>query len=271
MKKFVLLFLFFGLVVQLNAQDEPACEPDLTYQDSSAGAYPVPFNPETGVGGLADFPACINEEYELVFTLKLGDSISIGAVSADLIGVRIATTGAVTGLPSGLNYFCNPPNCEMQDTVLGCIVIRGTPDAGNATGTYDLVISGEVLVAGLLPLPISFPGTLFPGEYSLTLNGEGQCATTSVNEYLAENISLSNTPNPVVGETRIEFNSLIGGDFTFQVFNLNGGQIYSEPVRLSPGYNMLNFNASHLTEGMYIYSLSNGNGAISRKMMVKRP
>ena len=263
--------LIFSVFTNLQAQEEVACLPDSIYQDSSAGAYPLPFN--NGSGGLAMFPACINEPYELVFTLKLGDSISVAGIGGvDVISAQIETTGAISGLPEGLNYFCNPPDCIVPDSILGCIVITGTPTASNAAGDYELVITGGALLDVFGNFPLTFPGLIGMGSYALTLNEEGQCApmSTGVNDYLSQQISLANTPNPVVQQTTIEMTSLLAGAFQFNVFDRTGRMVYQEAVQLNVGYNTLSYDASALEEGLYIYTLSDGTAVISEKMMVHR-
>ena len=270
MKKLLLLVAFIGLFIQLDAQELP-CMPDTTFQDAPPGAFPVPLN--EGEGGLAEFPACINEPYELVFTLRLGDSIAVaGLGSIDIFNATIPTTGAVTGLPEGLNYFCNPPDCIFPDTLLGCILVTGTPTAANQPGAFPLTIMGSVLLDGFGDFPLIFPGLLAPGEYIIDLNETGGCeaVTTSVPSYLKSNIELGNIPNPVSTTTLIEMTSLIDGDFQFKVFDMTGRSIHSENIHLNIGYNTLSYDASALGEGMYLYTLGDGNAMIHEKMMVSR-
>ncbi len=249
------------------AQEEVACVPDTTLQDSSFIVHPLPLN--EGVGGLAEFPACVNEPYELVFTLLVPDSINNNGLLIDVSSASIETTGAIVGLPEGVNYFCNPPNCIFSDTLAGCIVLKGTPTSNNPPGEYELVISG-VAQFGPLPFPVTFPGILAPGSYALTLQEEGACegTSTSVN-YLAEQITLSNTPNPVQYQTNIEMTSLMEGDVQFKVFDNAGKEVHARNIRLNFGYNTLQFDASSLNNGMYFYTISDGRAMIYEKMVVE--
>ncbi len=270
MKKILLLVALISACIQLDAQ-ELACIPDTTFQDASPGAYPLPLN--EGEGGLAEFAACINEPYELVFTIKLGDSVSVGTLgSIDVFSATIPTTGAVTGLPEGLNYLCNPPDCIFPDTLLGCIVVTGTPTAANQPGNYPLVIKGSALLDGFGDFPLEFPGLLAAGEYILPLNDTGGCeaVSTSIPSYLKSNIELANMPNPVHTTTMIEMTSLIDGDFQFKVFDMTGKSVYVENIHLNVGYNTLTYDATSLQEGMYIYTLGDGNAMIYEKMLVSR-
>ena len=116
----------------------------------------------------------------------------------------------------------------------------------------------------------TIPGNIFGGEYKLLINEAGGCASVSTNDFLAQNISLANIPNPVVAQTTIEVSSDISGDFQFAVFDVAGKLMHSEQIQLTTGYNSFNYDASDLGAGMYIYAISNGTGAISEKMIVSR-
>ena len=269
MKKLLLLVALISVFTQLDAQ-EVVCEPDTMFQNAPPGAFPMPLN--NGEGGLAEFPACINEPYNLVFTIRLGDSVSIAGADIDIFNATIPVSGAVTGLPEGLNYFCNPPDCIFPDTLLGCILVTGTPTDANQPGSFPLTIEGSVLLDLLGDFPLVFPGILAPGEYILDLNDTGGCeaVSTSIPSYLKSNIELSNTPNPVTTSTLIEMTSLIDGDFQFKVFDMTGRSVHSENIHLNIGYNTLSYDASALGGGMYIYTLGDGNAMIHEKMMVSR-
>jgi len=270
MKKTLLLFgLFISLAFQINAQDDVACVPDPAFADSNQVVFPLPLL--NGTGGIEMFPACIGEPYDLVFSFRIGDSAVINGFPVDLVEASIATTGGVTGLPEGLNYFCNPPDCIFPDTLLGCIVVKGTPTENNTVGVNPLIITAQV-TASIFPQPITetIPGTIFPGEYNLVLNEAGGCQSVSTNDYLAQNIALGNSPNPVIDQTMIEVSSDISGEFQFTVLDVAGKLIHSEQIQLATGYNTFTYNAADLGAGMYIYAISNGTGAISKKMIVSK-
>lgn len=269
MKKIILLSSFIFCIFQLNAQDV-ACVPDQTFADSAQLVSPLPLDPSTGEGGIEMFPACIGEPYELVFTFRIGDSTAINGFGVNLLRAEIATTGGVTGLPEGVNYFCNPPDCIFPDTTLGCIVLTGTPTANNTVGVRPLVITATVVVDGLGSITETIPGNIFTGEYNLVLNEAGGCESVSTNDYLAQNIALANIPNPVIDQTTIEVTSDISGDFQFTVLDVAGRLMHSEQIQLTSGYNSFNYDATDLGAGMYIYAISNGTGAISEKMIVGR-
>ena len=267
MKKILLILGLTLCLIQLHAQDV-ACIPDSSFVDSTRVVFPLPLDPNTGEGGIAAFPACIGDPYELVFTFKIGDSAVVNGFPVDLIRAEIATTGAIEGLPEGINYFCNPPDCIFPDTTLGCIVLRGTPTENNTVGVNNLIISAGVVLDVIGVFNTTIPGPLFTGEYNLTINEMGQCTSVSTNDFLAENIALANIPNPVIDRTMIEISSEISGDFQFQVFDVAGKLLHNQTIQLANGYNAFEYDASALGAGMYIYAIGNETGAIAEKMIV---
>lgn len=159
------LFVSLLALTTINAQ----CLPDSTFQDAPLGVYPTPFDSVSFPnGGLNEFPATIGEPYSLTFTVKLTDSVLIPPFNFDLAGFALNEEG-IMGLPIGLEYSCNPPNCIFTDSMLGCIIIEGTPDTINRTGDYNLQIQGTIFSVNEDSLAFGFPSPLTPGEYLLTL------------------------------------------------------------------------------------------------------
>ena len=176
MKKIVLLILvlFYFMSVALNAQ--VPCTPDpVKFRDSASGVYPRAYQDTVPWGGIKT-PACIGKSYEFVFTLKVGDTVTYNGILIPLDSAVIATTGAITGLPVGISYSCNPPNCVFKKSTVGCIALKGTPTTTNAPGAFKPIISGKfysTTLAFFNPVSVTFPGTLFPGEYILNVYATG--------------------------------------------------------------------------------------------------
>ena len=78
-----------------------------------------------------------------------------------------------------------------------------------------------------------------------------------------------NYPNPFNPTTSIKFSIPEKGMVTLRVYNLLGEEI-TELVNkeLSAGRHSINFDASNLASGMYIYTLSSGKYVSSKKMML---
>lgn len=102
--------------------------------------------------------------------------------------------------------------------------------------------------------------------------------TTSIEEKLPEQIfALSNYPNPFDQSTTIEFGLLQPSRITLSVSNLFGQKVFETTTEnvLSPGSHELNFDASNLSSGIYIYRITgagtNGQSFVaSKKMIISR-
>mgnify|MGYP003337418496 CR=1 FL=1 len=79
----------------------------------------------------------------------------------------------------------------------------------------------------------------------------------------------NNYPNPFNPSTNINFNLPESGLVTLKVYNLLGQEI-AELVngRMVSGSHSINFDASGLSSGVYIYRLQAGNQVQTKKMML---
>ncbi len=74
-------------------------------------------------------------------------------------------------------------------------------------------------------------------------------------------LKVSNFPNPFTESTVIKFESSIGSDYTFDVFNITGKLVYSQELGYYPaGKNQFSFSRNNLETGMYFFHLKNANG-----------
>lgn len=278
MKQLLLFTLFICSTFSLTAQT-PLCVPDSLYRDSSAGVFPSPRNMENPDGGI-DKPACINTDYEFVFTFKVPSTFEFGGATLGLDSIVVDTTAsemAVGGLPDGLNWGCNPPNCVFDPIMdsLGCLVIYGSSAPSNGVGDYPLTIATTVHTS-FLPLELSFPNSTIPGadgDYTIELFAEGspECnPTTSTQEIFESRFSIGVRPNPFSHFSTIEINALQSEELFFSVSDLLGKRIHAEVVNVVEGQNTLEFDGSKLTEGVYVYTLSSSYGVISNKLLIQR-
>ena len=191
---FSLLSLFTG---QLIAQD---CMPDELYRDSAFAIVPLPRSMDNPDGGI-DKPACLNENYEFVFTFKIPLEVSVGGFTVPVDSVLLDTNDptTITGQPNGVDYACNPPSCNfdpLEDSLV-CVVLYGTPD--DVLGDYPLKIKIQLYNPIFTPFyPLDFPNMVLPGfdgDYTIELREEGNCATTSTTNLNAE-FDITARPNP---------------------------------------------------------------------------
>ncbi|MCC6723885.1 MAG: T9SS type A sorting domain-containing protein [Saprospiraceae bacterium] len=266
MTRFLLAFCLSAFASMLAAQN---CNPDLTYADSTAGVYPKPYEPTlTPNGGITEC-AVIGQPFEFTFTIVINDTLTYSGLSFPLDSVLVTS---VSGLPQGVNYTCDPPNCHFLGNTIGCAKLSGVPTSGNTPGAYDLLIGGSAYVNGsVFPLPISFPdANLAPGTYTIHLNASSSdpCAATATKD-ISKQVSIKTVPNPAQGESQIKINSQISGQFQFQVVDLLGNRIQQRQLNLVFGENTVNLDASELSNGFYLLMLSNERGQVTQKLVVQ--
>ena len=270
MKQLLLLSILSFFTIQLNAQ---ACVPNEIYADSAVGVYPPPMNANNPDGGITE-SACVNKEYEFVFTFVVPDTVTLQGNDYVLDSVVIQPNG-VLNLPAGISYACNPSSCTFTpEDSLGCLVIRGTADEGTE-GMHDLKIKTMIYSSLGFPLPIEFPNNLFPGangNYFLEVEPESStsCFVVGTEDYLSKNIFVSNRPNPFSNLTYFEVHSKVNEVLNFQVFDMLGRRVHHDVVEIFEGANNFEFDGSRLNNGIYTYSLNNGKAAMTGKMVVNR-
>jgi len=59
------------------------------------------------------------------------------------------------------------------------------------------------------------------------------------------------------------------GDYTLCIYDIAGRMIHTQNIAVKPGTQSLTINDLHLTAGMYLAKMSNGNSASVAKMMVQ--
>ena len=263
-------FLCVFSAIQVNAQ---ACLPDVRYKDSLVGVYPSPVTAANPNGGITK-AACIGKPYSFVFTVKIADTITVPlAGKIPLDSLTMATSGAVTGMPTGLTYACNPANCVFKKNTTGCVIIQGTPAATNTVKIYPLVINGKAYSSAISFLypngyPAAFPGDLFPGEYNLKLLATNDPGCISATNDLKEVSNFSAFPNPTNGNTIITIESSVNDNFEFSLTNSLGQRIETRALNIQAGTNAFQFDSSLLPNGIYIYALSKGNRIVSNKLII---
>lgn len=268
MKKFVLIILGIAAWGSIQAQD---CMPDTEVPDSVVVA-PLPYNEITRPDGGIQDTACVDTYFETVFTFNIPTTYEYQGIEAGITSVDVPAEDGIQDLPASISYSCNPPNCVFEADSSGCIVLYGTPTA-DEIGEYDLKIEATIRTTLGIDLDVLLPGDLEPGaEYPFFVRDADfeNCAVVSTFETFEAQFSLSNQPNPLGDFTQIVVASQVQGDFEFIVTDLLGKVVHRQPVELFEGENTIDFNASQLAEGLYIYAITNGRQMASSKMIVNR-
>lgn len=278
MKRLLLLLTTICLLSGINAQ---TCMPDTTLADTIV-ISPLPYDAEnTPDGGITD-TACVGLPFAFTLTVNVPDTFQTQLGDAPLIHVAFATEGAITYDPplSGFTYVCNPPDCVFPGGETGCVEVSGTATESEI-GSHLASFSGSVVVEsvlGPLTVDIEFPDPdspiVPPGEYDFVVrdpatfdNCDGLVGT---NDYLNSVFNIRNRPNPFSGQTQIEVQSAISGDFDFRVTSLLGQEVYRQNVNIVQGENVIEFDGSQLPSGIYVYSLTDGRAFVSKKMTIQR-
>jgi Secretion system C-terminal sorting domain len=279
MKKLLLSALLFCL---MNTFANAQCVPDAIYKDSTFGVYPKPYEPTINPKGGVNKSACIGKPFKFVFTAKIPDSTVVatpfGSLPAKIDSVILdkKDINTIVGLPVGMTYACNPPNCVFYPKKSACLYMYGTATNANKAGDYELKIKtvGYVNVAGLpFNAAISFPDkNIAPGTYILKLEPvtSTTCFVSGASDKY-ENISyISANPNPTNDLTKIAFYMEENDVLDFIVTDITGKRIHQETRKAEHGINTIDFDASNLNAGVYIYSLGNQKGRVTNRLVVNR-
>ncbi len=272
MKSLFTIFCFLLFSVFASGQ----CTTDVTA--TTWGLHPVPSVNLEGLAEVPDLPACIGESYSYTFTVVVPSSFALP--TGGNLGVTQATVASVSGLPSGLSYGeCDPSSCVIPGGASGCFNIIGTPDASNTPGQFEITITLAVEGTALgisQTINLDFPPDPtfnlfdFPLDpYAITLNAASSC-TNSNNDLANEISAIDNNPNPFSETTQISIEALKSGDYDFSVYNLLGEKVASSTYEFQTGTNQIEFDGSNLANGIYVYTISNENGSISKKMMISQ-
>jgi hypothetical protein len=186
------------------------------------------------------------------------------------------------GAPKPLTFV----NC-FPDTTANALIVTGTVQNSTSgivpNGYIDVSVSG-----GTPPYTHAWadgPTTedrfnLAPGTYSIVVTdavgatGNGSWTVTGpgvgIEEQLATNgFALGGAvPNPFNQNTTISFQSRQAGNYAFEVRDLTGRKVAAMEIKAGTGENRILFDGSSLSNGVYIYTLSNGSAQLSDRIVV---
>ena len=227
------------------------CVPDSIYADSTFGVWPTPqTNFPSGDVGVP--------YYEIVNFKVPRDAGAIDSAAAGTYIDSIVLT-SITNLPPGLSFECDNLLCSWRYDSLGCASLSGTP---TTNGTYQISLDATVwtqLFFTPFPIPYSFDG------YVINIGNTGINVIDIDNSIL----ELQNAiPNPSNEMTKILFTSNKSEYVSFQITNLLGETIYVDRIFSKRGVNDILFDTSSLSEGIYVYSISNTTTKSSKRLVV---
>lgn len=264
MNKHLLLLCIAGLMLTNASVFAQTCQRDSNLLNTKQLLSPAPYSPDSPFYNLK--PACINEPYNQSVTVFVPDTFTYLGFKVPIQSVSIALTGAISNLPTGLTYSCDPPNCTFNALSLGCILLYGTPSPANNPDTFDLGISVRVRTL-LGEVPLVLPRDIDPTyHYYLILRPQGQCQVSTFDPD-GPFSTLQILPNPTSGQTYIQAVSTRSGIFWVEVFDVYGQLAQRQQVLLLEGENRLDLDVSALSSGAYFIVLRDENTRAVRRLI----
>ncbi|MBL0294315.1 MAG: T9SS type A sorting domain-containing protein [Saprospiraceae bacterium] len=254
MKK-LLLFILLLSQIGLMAQN---CIPNPLYRDSTGSAvYPRPRSatyPNEGI----NTPGCVGKSFEFLFTVRIPSTFMGTALTA----MSLATTGAVAGLPTGISYSCNPPNCRFLADSLGCIKLSGVIDNATVPGIFPLTINGTLDLGGFM-FPVSFPNaSIAPGTYEIVVKeATATECTTKTNEKMLAHYTLI-YPNPAYDKLGIEWDVQMIQYKKVELISREGKVIHKENI--GENERGISINVENIPSGIYLIRLMDASSTLTK-------
>lgn len=192
--------------------------------------------------------------------------------------------------PWGIWY--NAGTVPNQTSTQGCVYINGTESQWNdlaalsnygaGRGAVQLEIDVDVRIAGTNPdlssiiqngswmsaVPASLGGGAITVDDYWLVAQESSVGIVEVDE--SKFMLVNNYPNPFNGVTNITFNAPYDMQgLEFNVYSILGSRVHTEKFDAERGMNTIKYDGTQLSSGLYIFTLTDGNTTLTRKMNVK--
>lgn len=256
----------------------------VTFADTILAVEIIPGNPQDVTIYIDAFK--ITDVRNVPTGMTYGTNIPSSDPSVNDQGVPTDPTYAPWGI------WFNDGDVPTQTPTQGCVYISGGEAEWNALaalgnlgagiGAVQLEIDVDARIGGSLPdlsaiiqtgsylsaVPASLGGGFITVDDYWLVAQESSVGIIEVDE--RKFMLVNNYPNPFTGVTNISFNAPNDmTDLEFNVYSILGNQIHSEVLGANKGVNNIEYNGSHLSSGLYIYTLSDGVNTLTRKMNVK--
>ena len=243
------LIALFLIALVSGVKDASAqCTPDPTI--TSPGIYP-----DSATGFL---PGIEGTPYSQIVQVRVPVDTMLGSLNVNITGTSL---DSATGIPPGLTYTCNVPNCFFPGGGNGCVLISGVPTVpGTYNPTFYLTTYGTVFG---VPVP---PQNDVVDYYFIDVNQATGIAgqTPKVFEVY------QNIPNPFKNKCQIKYYSPGIGSVELTVFNLIGKVVHRDVMNAKPGFNSFLFEAENLQAGIYMYTVSYGQFSYTKRMVISQ-
>ena len=276
MKRFTLILTLTISCFLASAQ----CTPNSLYQDSTSGTWPDTIqNLPHVTQGVSYYTAIDIKTPATLIEAANGDS-SLTHIDTTILGIPISQyignwdvdsmiLVQVNGVPNGISLDCNTgPACSFPGDVVGCANVSGITN--DPVGVYPIEILVNVYTHGTLagfPVNTDLYSALGYYEsingYKIVINSTSSIETFHENDFKL----FQNSPNPFSDYTTIKFNIPKSDNISFEVVDMFGRKVFTDNIIASKGVNSYQFNHD-LSAGIYMYSITNGNLMIAKRMIV---
>tara|TARA_B100000214_G_scaffold243909_1_gene178833 strand:+ start:5645 stop:6409 length:765 start_codon:yes stop_codon:yes gene_type:complete len=251
-------FLFFLVLVLWVSNINAQCTPDPQYV--APGIYP-----DTSIG-LA--PAQVGQSYSENITV-ITPTDTIIDVLGNLIPVTIDSISlmSVSGLPPNFTYLCDPPSCGFPGGTAKCVQLYSVVDPiVSDVGVYNIIFE-TTSYASNVPIIGTFTQDDVIDYYYIEISD----VTAVLNVLDFNDFELKGVyPNPVNKKAKIQFITGIEEEILFSVYNLLGEKIESRSILSSKGINTVYLETSSYSDGIYLYSISNGKKIQVKNMLISQ-
>ena len=253
MKKILLTLTLAFVFIGANAQ----CTPDPQY--TIAGIYP---DSATGLPN-----ALVGQPYNEVITIiaPLDTTVALFGQTIPVTIVDISLD-SVNGLPANFDYDCADSNCVFAGGSTSCAELFSNTNPTVADiGSYQIFMYTTTAADAGQLFGIQYQQDVID-YYYIDIIGN---STSTMNQFNNFTFELKGVyPNPVNDQSRIQFITGEPKDVVFSVFNYLGEKMDEQIIAANRGVNDIFINANNYSNGMYLYSINNGERIISKRMII---
>ena len=250
MKKTLLILIFAFATGLVYAQN--GCSPDLQF--NAAGIYP-----DSIVGLSAAF---VGQAYSQNITIVTPSDTNLppfGLLTIDNIDLT-----SVSGLPPNFDYACDPPTCSFAGGTSKCAELYSTSNP-TAVGLYPLIFETTTYVSNVPIIGTTTQNDIIDYYFIEIFSN----TTSVVNQFDTFTFQMKDIyPNPVNDQSKIQFITGEPKDVVFSAFNYLGEKMDEQIIAANRGVNDIFINANNYPNGMYLYSINNGEKIISKRMVI---
>ncbi|MCB0396493.1 MAG: T9SS type A sorting domain-containing protein [Flavobacteriales bacterium] len=237
----ILSFMLLGISTHVLAQ----CTP------SSAATSPGFRAPDNSLR-MPD--GTINVAYSQSITINVPDTVNVFGTMIPVDSLKVTS---ITNFPAGISASA-ADKAVYYGGDKGCALVSGTTsvawlDTINIAYTAYITVLGSPQTAPLtwdsIVLKIGDPASiqdLDPARFGIS----------------------QNYPNPVIEQTSIFYNTPSPVEVEFTVYDMIGKEVYSRVYHSRAGMNTINFVPKGLKPGVYVYTINNGEKALTRRMLL---